>query len=105
MLLRLYRRLYPFAKPYRGKVLLSSILNILSNTIGSVNLLALLPIVSIVLGESSFAIAKPGQTQNLLEKFSNYFVARSADGTLDQTGSLVRIALFIFITFFLKNVF
>jgi subfamily B ATP-binding cassette protein MsbA len=106
MLLRLYRRLYPFAKPYRGKVLLSSILNILSNTIGSVNLLALLPIVSIVLGESSFAAAVPtGHSTNLLEKFSNYFVVRGPSGALDQTGSLIRIALFIFITFFLKNVF
>src|SRR5579872_4880985 len=105
MLLRLYRQLLPFAKPYRGKMILSSIFNILSNAIGSVNLLALLPIVSVILGESSMTPSGHASTPSIIERFSNLFLIRNAQGTLDQLGSLERICAFIFVTYALKNIF
>ncbi|MFI5202727.1 MAG: ABC transporter transmembrane domain-containing protein, partial [Candidatus Kapaibacterium sp.] len=105
MLIRLYRRLLPFAKPYRGKMILSSIFNILSNAIGSVNLLALLPIVSVILGEKSMMPTGKSSSPSILERFSNLFLIRNAQGVLDQLGSLERICIFIFVTYALKNIF
>ncbi len=105
MLFRLYRRLLPFAKPYRGKMVLSSVMNILSNVIGSVNLLALLPIVSVVLGEKNTTPSGNSSTQSVLQRFSDLFLVRNPQGVLDQIGSLERICAFIFITYALKNIF
>ncbi len=82
MLLRLYRRLLPFARPYRGKMVLASIMNILSNAVGSVNLLALLPIVSVVLGDQSMTTAG-SSAPPILQKFTNLFIVRNGAGALD----------------------
>ena len=84
----------------------ASIFNILSNLLGAVNLLALLPIVSIVLGESK---GMPGGAsaagRNPLERFSDLFLVLHPNGTLDAEASLFRICLFIFATYALKNIF
>src|SRR5437867_1911387 len=99
MLFKLYRRLVVFARPYRGKMILSSLLNILSNFVGAVNLLALLPIVSVVLGESKSIFGAgtgPAQSRNILEKFSDLFLVTGPTGVLDPQASLIRICLFIF---------
>ncbi len=105
MLFRLYKKLLPFAKPYRGKMILSSVMNILSNAIGSVNLLALLPIVNIVLGGANTTLSSNPSAQSILQRFSDLFLVRNAQGALDQIGSLERICAFIFITYALKNIF
>ena len=102
MLLKLYRRLLPFARPYRGKMLMAAAMNILSNAIGSVNLLALLPIVSVVLGESGMV---GNSSPAILQRFTNIFFVRNPNGTVDQISSLERICAFIFITYLLKNIF
>ena len=103
MLIRLYKKLLPFATPYRGKMIVSSILNILSNAVGSVNMLALLPIVNIVLGEQSSL--QSGNGSSIIQRFSNLFLVRDGHGALDQIGSLERICAFIFVTCALKNIF
>lgn len=106
MLFRLYRRLLPFAKPYRVKMVVSSIFNILGNFVGSVNMLALLPIVSIVIGESNTSLGssiKGGAA--ILQKFSNLFIVNGAHGAIDHTSSLLRIAGFVLVTYLLKNIF
>ena len=108
MLIKLYRRLIVFARPYRGKMIFSSILNIISNFVGAVNLLALLPVVSVVLGESKTIVGASGaplpSNRNLLEKFSDLFLVMSRPGVLDTEASLIRICLFIFGTYALKNI-
>src|SRR5438105_2140550 len=107
MLFKLYRRLLPFARPYRAKMVISSIFNILSNLVGSVNMLALIPLLAVVFGESKSlgSGAAPKGMLSILEKFSDLFVVTTPNGAIDQTGSLVRIALFIFFTYILKNIF
>ncbi len=108
MLVKLYRRLIVFARPYRGKMVLASILNIIGNFVGAVNLLALLPVVSVVLGESKSIVGAGGaplpSNRNILEKFSDLFLVMSRPGELDTEASLVRICLFIFGTYALKNI-
>ncbi len=88
-------------------MVLSSIFNVISNAVGSVNLLTLLPIVSIVLGENSILPSAGGgkKSSSILDKFSSLFIARDAHGVLDQIGSLERICVFIFVTYLVKNVF
>lgn len=105
MLIRLYKKLLPFARPYRGKMIVSSILNILSNAVGSVNMLALLPIVSVVLGEQGVMPTGTSSAPSILQRFSNLFLVRDSHGVLNQIGSLERICAFIFITYALKNIF
>ncbi len=105
MLIRLYKKLLPFAKPYRGKMILSSILNILSNAVGSVNMLALLPIVSVILGEQSVMPTGNSSTPTILQRFSNLFIIRDSHAVLNQIGSLGRICIFIFATYAVKNIF
>lgn len=95
MLLSIYKRLLPFARPFRGKMVAAAILNILANFVGSINLLAILPIVSIVIGGQSPVAAN----SNYLQKFTRYFVAATPDG------SLLRICAFVAITYALKNIF
>jgi ABC-type multidrug transport system fused ATPase/permease subunit len=95
MLRSIYKRLLPFARPYRGKMVAAAILNVLANFVGSINLLAILPIVSIVIGERS----PIGANSNILEKFSSYFIAATPEG------SLVRICAFVVVTYALKNIF
>ncbi|HEY3876911.1 MAG TPA: ABC transporter transmembrane domain-containing protein, partial [Candidatus Kapabacteria bacterium] len=102
MLFKLYRRLLPFAHPFRSKMILSSLMNIISNAIGSVNLLALLPIVSVVLGEPNIA-GTP--STGILQKFTNFFLVHGPSGLLDRIASLERICAFVFVTYLLKNVF
>ncbi len=84
-------------------MVLASLLNVIGNAVGSVNLLALLPIVSVVLGDQSMTggNAAPG----ILGKFTNLFIVRTAAHTLDQVGSLERICAFIFLTYAIKNIF
>ncbi|HZK77191.1 MAG TPA: ABC transporter ATP-binding protein, partial [Candidatus Kapabacteria bacterium] len=67
--------------------------------------LALLPIVSVILGESSMTPAGHAATPSIIERFSNLFLIRNAHGALDQLGSLERICAFIFVTYALKNIF
>src|ERR1051326_8601646 len=105
MIFKTYRRLFPLARPYRGKLILSRIFNIFSNFVGSVNLLALLPIVSIVIGESHAMPTGNGTAGHILEKFSKYFLVLKSSGEIDATTSLIRICLFVFATSFLKNLF
>jgi subfamily B ATP-binding cassette protein MsbA len=106
MIIKTYRRLLPLARPYRGKLILSSVFNILSNFVGSVNLLALLPIVSIVIGESHvMPTAGGGTAGHILDKFSHYFLVLKSSGEIDATASLIRICAFIFATSLLKNLF
>src|SRR5579871_5845342 len=102
MLVRLYRRLVQYAKPYRAKIIISSILNVLGNTVGSVNLLALLPIVSVILGEANPLASQ--STPTIIERFSSLFLVRDAHGVLDQIGSLERICIFVFTSYALKNI-
>lgn len=106
MLIRTYRRLLPLARPYRAKLIVSSVFNILGNLMGSVNLLALLPIVSIVIGQSH-SLPSIGGTKGskILQQFSLFFLVNQPDGSLDTTASLLRICLFVFVTFALKNIF
>jgi subfamily B ATP-binding cassette protein MsbA len=95
MLRNVYKRLLPFARPYRGKMIAASILNVLANFVGSINLLAILPIVSIVIGERS----PVGANSNILQRFSSYFIAPTPEG------SLIRICGFVVVTYALKNIF
>jgi ABC-type multidrug transport system fused ATPase/permease subunit len=99
MLIRLYKKLLPFARPYTGKIVLASILNILSNLVGSINLFAILPIISVILGDKP---APSGTTQTWAQKvidtFTGYFIGATPDI------SLFRVCAFILVTYLLKNV-
>ena len=103
MLIRLYRRLLPFAKPFRAKMIISAAMNVVSNAVGSVNLLALLPIISVIFGEKS--LTPPGKSPGILQRFTDFFVVHNASGGLDQLGSLERICAFVFLTYAVKNIF
>src|ERR1041385_7480899 len=105
MIFKTYRRLFPLARPYRGKLILSSVFNIFSNFVGSVNLLALLPIVSIVIGESHSMPTGNGTAAHILVQFSRYFLVVKGGGEIDATASLIRICFFVFSTSLLKNLF
>jgi ATP-binding cassette, subfamily B, bacterial MsbA len=106
MITKTYRRLIPLARPYRGKLIVSTIFNILSNLMGSVSLLGLLPIVSVVIGETQAVPTIGGSFgSGVIYRFSQFFLVPTASGTLDAGASLVRICLFIFITAVLKNLF
>jgi subfamily B ATP-binding cassette protein MsbA len=101
MLIRLYKKLLPFARPYRGKIVLASILNILSNFVGSINLIAIIPIIRIVVGEAKSLPVVAGNSQSwsqkILDTFTSYFIGAT------PTESLIRICAFIFLTYLLKN--
>ncbi|MDP4198812.1 MAG: ABC transporter ATP-binding protein [Bacteroidota bacterium] len=106
MIFRTYRRLLPLARPYRTKMIISSIFNILGNLMGSVSLLALLPIVSVVIGESQTLPSIGGGMGNrIIYRFSQIFLVSNPDHTFDAVASLFRICLFVFVTSALKNVF
>ena len=102
MLIRLYKKLLPFARPYTGKIVLASILNILSNLVGSINLFAILPIISVVLGEQKELPVAPGTsqswTQNVIGTFTGFFIGATPEI------SLFRVCAFILLTYLLKNV-
>ncbi len=102
MLIRLYKKLLPFARPYTGKIIVASILNILSNLVGSINLFAIIPIISVILGESNKLTASPALSQTWSQKvvntFTSYFIGSTADI------SLFRVCTFIFVTYLLKNI-
>jgi subfamily B ATP-binding cassette protein MsbA len=102
MLIRLYKKLLPFARPYTGKIFLASVLNILSNLVGGINLFAVLPIINVVLGGSKLlpgaAESSRSNTQQLLDKFTGYFIGATSEE------SLFRICAFILTSYLLKNV-
>src|ERR1700722_16197453 len=101
MLIRLYKKLLPFARPYTGKIVLASILNILSNLVGGINLFAILPIIGIVLGEDKLlptVAASRSNTQQWLDKFKSLFIGATPEE------SLFRICAFILLTYLLKNI-
>ncbi len=95
MLLRLYKRLLPFARPYTGKIVLAAIFNIISNFVGTVNLFAILPIIAVIFGEKQ---SVPG-TSNVLDKLSSYLIGDT------PIASLVRVCAFVFFTYLVKNIF
>ncbi len=110
MLLKLYRRLLPFIKPYRGRLIIASILNIISSVLGVLVMIAIIPMVQTVLtpvapgGASTSLIPNIPQNslidkQSIIETFRSFFIV----GT--RADSLVRICVFIFVVFALKNIF
>lgn len=96
-----YRRLWPYARRYRGRIAIASLLNVLSNQLNVLVMLVILPIVSILLDAGGFDIKVKSQfidTKSILDWFTSIFIAEN------HTESLVRICGFIFLVYGLKNV-
>ncbi len=104
-----YRRLLPFAKPFRLTFIVSVFFNILTSLASTVVVLALMPAMAVVLGEAKNG-AQPGAglpipnvggnlKNELLQSFREYF----QQGTPIQ--ALVKICTFLFVTYLLKNIF
>jgi len=115
MLIRLYRRLLPYIRPYRGLMLLATLLNVISSFLSVIVFMAIIPVVQTVLtplsaseqasggGSVSLASRLPQNhlidQKSLLEAFRAFFVS----GT--RSDSLIKICFFIFLAFALKNIF
>ncbi|HYM20280.1 MAG TPA: ABC transporter transmembrane domain-containing protein [Candidatus Kapabacteria bacterium] len=104
---RNYRRLLPFAKPFRGFFTVAIIFNALTALTSTIVFAALMPAMAILLGEgssinggSSLMMPGAGTIKNsLLQSFRNYFL----EG--DRINALFKVCLFIFIVYLLKNIF
>lgn len=89
-------------------MLTAIVFNTISNFLNSITITAILPIVSIVLGEKqslSLPSTSNGSGPNFLNKqgILNWFEAQFTSGTREE--ALVKLCGFIFITFALKNIF
>ena len=106
-----YKRLLPFAKPFRGLFAVSIFFNLLTSFASMLSVTTLLPALSIVLGEGE-TIKQGGQQalpmlpnvggsirKDLLQSFTDYF----HQGT--QVESLLKICIFLFSAYALKNIF
>jgi ABC-type multidrug transport system fused ATPase/permease subunit len=102
-ILQTYKRLWPYARPFRGRLLLASLLNVVSNQLNVLFLPVILPIVSILLGEAKTIDLRIKNeyvdTQSVLDWFTGLFIAPT------YTESLVRICGFILGVYLLKNLF
>jgi ABC-type multidrug transport system fused ATPase/permease subunit len=109
ILFKLYKRLLPYIKPYRGRMLFATLLNVISSLLSVVVVMAIIPMVQTVLtpvpkgGATSMLPSLPANKfidqQSILEMFRSYFI----QGT--RADSLFRICAFIFVAFALKNIF
>lgn len=104
---RNYKRLLPFAKPFRGFFFAATFFNILTAFASTIVITSLLPAMSVLLDEApKVGAPKPSlfggnifSKNSLLDSFTSFFL----EGT--KTEALLRICLFIFITYALKNLF
>ncbi len=107
MIFSKYRRLLPYAKPFRSKFILSSIFNILSALLEPLSIISLLPALNIILGEGSNAntTATGVPVPSMIDKKSilDWFTTQFTAGTKEE--SLLKIAVFIFVIYALKNIF
>jgi ATP-binding cassette, subfamily B, bacterial MsbA len=107
MILSSYRRLLPYAKPFRFKFAVGLLLNVIASYFNLIVTLALLPAMGIVLGETSgLANISKGNSSSslfniadLIKSFKGYFTF----GTPEE--ALLRICLFMLISYTLKNLF
>lgn len=101
-ILHTYKRLWPYASRYKGKMFFSALLNVVSNQLNVLVMIVILPIVSILLGEGkTFDLSVKNDyidTESILDWFTSIFIAET------QTESLMRICGFIFGVYLLKNV-
>lgn len=100
---RNYRRLLPFAKPFRGRFAFAVVFNLLTAAATTLVFTALMPAMAVVLGETSPTQGMPGASvavkSEILQSFKEYFMRGS------RTDALLRVCVFIFITYLLKNIF
>ncbi len=102
-----YKRLLPYSKPFRLKFGVAVLLNMFSALFNVVVFMSLMPAMQVLLGvenpASSMKSAPLGtmlpNKQALLDSFKNYFL----QGTKEE--ALLRVCLFIFIAYGLKNIF
>jgi len=102
-----YRRLLPYAKPFRLKFIIALSLNSVSAFFNVIVFVALIPAMQVLLGAGDSASSKPGlpitniipNKQTLFESFKQYFL----QGTKEQ--ALTKVCLFIFFAYALKNIF
>ncbi len=111
MLLKLYTRLLPYIKPYRGRMLLATLLNVVSSFLNVMVFMAIIPIVQTVLtpiphgtpASSPVTTRLPSNKlidqQSIVDFFKSLFISTSREE------SLLKICAFIFIVFALKNIF
>ncbi len=104
-----YRRLLPYAKPFRLKFGLAIVLNIFTAFFNVIVFMALIPAMQVILGMEA-APNSPKTTTNplgsiipnkqaLLDSFKQYFL----QGTREE--ALLKVCFFIFIAYALKNLF
>ncbi len=104
---RNYKRLLPFAKAFRVTFAISVFFNILTGFASAVAMASLLPAMSILTGDTAQMKGVPmggmpmpsmGK-KNWLNEFTNYFI------TGDKITSLMKVCIFIFVVYLLKNLF
>jgi ABC-type multidrug transport system fused ATPase/permease subunit len=99
-----YRRLLPFAKPFRGRFAVSVFFNLLTSAATTLVFTSLMPAMAVILDEKNAATTgMPGgavaMKSQLLQSFKEYFM----QGT--KVDALLRVCTFIFVVYLLKNIF
>jgi len=108
MIIKLFRRLLHFARPYRAKMIVAILFNTIANFLNSISITAILPIVSIILGEGDLSVGstKPSAPNNSIidrKSILEWFEKQFTSGTRQE--ALIKLCAFIFITYALKNLF
>ncbi|MEO6940725.1 MAG: ABC transporter ATP-binding protein [Candidatus Kapaibacterium sp.] len=110
MLIKLYKRLLPFARRYRGRILLATFFNVISSVMSTVIMVAIIPIERLLSPpppEAAKAIdaLKANQSifdtfrENVIQSITHYFL----QGT--QTEALFKLCAFVFLGYAFKNIF
>lgn len=104
MIFSSYRRLLPYAKPFRFKFAAGLLLNTLSSYCNIIVTYSLIPIMEVVLGETqsttiSSTKLQHGYQQDALEWFKSLFTGQTVEETL------FNICVFMFTAYMLKNLF
>jgi ABC-type multidrug transport system fused ATPase/permease subunit len=108
MIFSKYKRLIPYAKPFRLKFIIALILNSVSAFFTVIVFVALIPAMQVLLGAADSSVSSrqglpalniiPNK-QTLFDSFKQYFL----QGTKEE--SLTKVVLFIFFAYALKNIF
>ena len=108
MIFEKYRRLLPYAKPFRIKFIFATIFNLLSAFLEPLSIVSLLPALNIILGEGGkqssalTGISIPGVQIVNKQGILDWFTAQFTSGTKDE--ALLKIAVFLFVVYALKNI-